>query len=88
MEPTGAELVREAAREERESAIDEAWSVGWRGRRYALPRAGAGARLAHRALRLLPLLPGLRWYAAMRALQLRPLRLPKPQVKRGQFPNK
>ena len=31
---------------------------------------------------------GVRWYAAMRALQLRPLRLPKPQVKRGQFPNK
>ncbi|MGG7463105.1 MULTISPECIES: DUF3043 domain-containing protein [unclassified Plantibacter] len=29
---------------------------------------------------------GVRWYAAMRALQLRPLRLPKPQVKRGQFP--
>jgi hypothetical protein len=29
---------------------------------------------------------GLRWYATMRALQLRPLRLPKPQVKRGQRP--
>jgi hypothetical protein len=29
---------------------------------------------------------GLRWYAAMRALQLRLMRLPKPQVKRGQFP--
>jgi hypothetical protein len=29
---------------------------------------------------------GLRWYAAMRALQLRVMRLPKPQVKRGQFP--
>jgi len=29
----------------------------------------------------------IRWYAAMRALQLRPLRLPKPQVKRGQFPS-
>lgn len=27
---------------------------------------------------------GLRWYAAMRALQLRIMRLPKPQVKRGQ----
>jgi hypothetical protein len=26
------------------------------------------------------------WYASMRAVQLRALRLPKPQVKRGQFP--
>ncbi|WP_285116362.1 DUF3043 domain-containing protein [Leifsonia sp. fls2-241-R2A-40a] len=30
---------------------------------------------------------GLRWYGAMRALQLRVMRLPKPQVKRGQFPS-
>ncbi|NQX10634.1 DUF3043 domain-containing protein [Microbacteriaceae bacterium VKM Ac-2855] len=30
---------------------------------------------------------GIRWYAAMRALQLRLMRLPKPQVKRGQFPS-
>lgn len=30
---------------------------------------------------------GIRWYAAMRALQLRIMRLPKPQVKRGQFPS-
>ncbi|KQV25129.1 MULTISPECIES: DUF3043 domain-containing protein [unclassified Microcella] len=29
---------------------------------------------------------GVRWYAAMRSLQLRALRLPKPQVRRGQFP--
>ena len=29
---------------------------------------------------------GLKWYAAMRALQLRVMRLPKPQVKRGQYP--
>ncbi|MBU1587526.1 MAG: DUF3043 domain-containing protein [Actinobacteria bacterium] len=28
----------------------------------------------------------IRWYAAMRAFQLRLMRLPKPQVKRGQFP--
>lgn len=28
----------------------------------------------------------VRWYAAMRALQMRVMRLPKPQVKRGQFP--
>lgn len=29
---------------------------------------------------------GVRWYAATRALQLRVMRLPKPQVKRGAFP--
>jgi hypothetical protein len=29
---------------------------------------------------------GVRWYASMRAIQLRPLRMPKPQVKRGQSP--
>jgi hypothetical protein len=29
---------------------------------------------------------GNRWYTAMRALQLRPMRLPKPRVKRGVFP--
>ncbi|WP_336650892.1 MULTISPECIES: DUF3043 domain-containing protein [unclassified Leucobacter] len=31
--------------------------------------------------------PGFRWYAAMRAFQFRPLRVPKPQVKRGNFPS-
>jgi hypothetical protein len=30
---------------------------------------------------------GLRWYSFMRAIQLRPMRLPKPQVRRGQYPN-
>lgn len=30
---------------------------------------------------------GYRWYAAMRAFQFRPLRVPKPQVKRGQRPS-
>ncbi|HEY9498082.1 MAG TPA: DUF3043 domain-containing protein [Terrimesophilobacter sp.] len=30
---------------------------------------------------------GNRWYAAMRGMQLRMMRLPKPQVKRGQFPS-
>lgn len=29
---------------------------------------------------------GLGWYASMRSIQMRPLRLPKPQVKRGQRP--
>ncbi|MET4780719.1 DUF3043 domain-containing protein [Glaciihabitans sp. UYNi722] len=30
---------------------------------------------------------GNRWYTAMRALQLRPMRLPKAQVKRGAYPS-
>jgi hypothetical protein len=30
---------------------------------------------------------GVRWYAAMRALQMRGLRLPKAQVKRGEKPS-
>ncbi len=30
---------------------------------------------------------GLRWYSFMRAIQMRPMRLPKPQVKRGQYPS-
>ncbi len=30
--------------------------------------------------------PGFRWYASMRAFQFRMLRMPKPQVKRLQFP--
>jgi len=30
---------------------------------------------------------GVRWYAFMRMIQMRVLRLPKPQVKRGQFPS-
>lgn len=29
---------------------------------------------------------GFRWYAAMRAFQFRPLRMPKPQVRRRQYP--
>ena len=29
---------------------------------------------------------GLGWYAAMRSLQMRFMRLPKPQVKRGDYP--
>lgn len=29
---------------------------------------------------------GIRWYAAMRSMQMRFIRLPKPQVKRGEYP--
>jgi hypothetical protein len=29
---------------------------------------------------------GNRWYTAMRAMQMKPMRLPKPQVKRREFP--
>jgi hypothetical protein len=29
---------------------------------------------------------GLAWYAAMRSIQMRPMRMPKPQVKRRNFP--
>ncbi len=30
---------------------------------------------------------GVRWYAMMRAIQLRPMRMPKPQVARRQYPS-
>ncbi len=30
---------------------------------------------------------GLAWYAAMRSIQMRPMRMPKPQVRRGQYPS-
>ncbi|SEC28425.1 Protein of unknown function [Paramicrobacterium humi] len=30
---------------------------------------------------------GVRWYAAMRTIQMRKLRLPKPQVARGEYPH-
>lgn len=31
--------------------------------------------------------PGTRWYAAMRTTQMRRMRLPRPMVKRGEFPS-
>lgn len=30
---------------------------------------------------------GVSWYASMRAIQLRPMRMPKPQVRRRQYPD-
>jgi hypothetical protein len=30
---------------------------------------------------------GVRWYAIMRGIQLRPMRMPKPQVGRREYPN-
>ncbi|WP_022880654.1 DUF3043 domain-containing protein [Gryllotalpicola ginsengisoli] len=29
---------------------------------------------------------GIRWYSSMRTIQFRPIRMPKPQVKRGHYP--
>jgi hypothetical protein len=48
-----------------------------------------GFRLTRKLERKFPgsTIERVRWYAAMRALQLRVMRLPKPQVKRGQFPS-
>ncbi len=55
-------------------AVLDATVLGWVVRRKLAERFGADR------------VEKVRWYAAMRALQLRVLRLPKPQVKRGQFP--
>ncbi|WP_353114119.1 DUF3043 domain-containing protein [Microbacterium sp.] len=49
--------------------------LGWRVKRKAAAKFGAERRER-----------GLGWYAAMRALQMRFMRLPKPQVKRGEYP--
>jgi len=55
-------------------AVLDATVLGWIVRRKLAERYGAEK------------VEKVRWYAAMRALQLRALRLPKPQVKRGKFP--
>ncbi len=57
-------------------AIVEGFYIGWRVRRKLAEKFGE-----ERVER------GVRWYAAMRGLQLRVMRLPKPQVKRGQYPD-
>ncbi|MGB4137441.1 MAG: DUF3043 domain-containing protein [Microbacterium sp.] len=48
--------------------------LGWRVKRKAAAKFGDRRE------------KGLGWYAAMRALQMRFMRLPKPQVKRGEHP--
>ncbi|MFT4157802.1 MAG: DUF3043 domain-containing protein [Microbacterium sp.] len=50
--------------------------LGWRVKRKAAEKFGK-QRLER----------GLGWYAAMRSLQMRFMRLPKPQVKRGEYPS-
>ena len=54
--------------------IDMAFT-SWRTKRTAREKFGA-SRMEK----------GLGWYAAMRSLQMRVLRMPKPQVRRGQRP--
>lgn len=54
----------------------ELWWVGRQVRKQLEAKFGAGNMER-----------GVRFYAAMRALQLRRLRLPKPMVARGQFPS-
>ncbi|WP_150462899.1 DUF3043 domain-containing protein [Nesterenkonia ebinurensis] len=51
----------------------------WVGRKV---RKGLGAKFGPENLE-----KGVRFYGAMRALQMRRLRLPKPMVKRGEFPS-
>ncbi len=53
-------------------AVD-AFFIGRRVQRVVEAKYGAGK-----------LEKGVRWYAAMRSIQMRPMRLPKPQVKRGE----
>src|SRR5690606_23741216 len=57
------------------TAIADAVLLGW------LVTRKLGARFGEANVQ-----KGTRWYAAMRAMQLRMLRLPKPQVKRRQYP--
>ena len=55
-------------------ALVDAVALGYRIRRKAVERFGEGAR------------KGAVMYVAMRVFQIRRTRLPKPQVKRGEFP--
>lgn len=58
------------------AVILESWWVGRQVRRRIEAKFGVGQ-----------LERGIRFYAAMRALQVRRLRLPKPMVARGEFPS-
>ena len=58
------------------AVIVECWWVGRQVRKHIEVSFGVGE-----------LEKGIRFYAAMRALQVRRLRLPKPMVARGQFPS-
>lgn len=58
------------------AVIVECWWVGRQVRRRIEAKFGVGQ-----------LEKGVRFYAAMRALQVRRLRLPKPMVARGEFPS-
>lgn len=57
------------------AAVTDAFILGW------LIKRKLGAKYGPENVQR-----GSRWYGAMRGMQLRMLRLPKPQVKRGQFP--
>ncbi len=58
------------------AVIVECWWVARQARRKIDAKFGAENREK-----------GIRFYALMRALQMRPLRLPKPLVRRGEFPS-
>lgn len=53
--------------------VADAWFVGFQLKRKLTAKFGS-------------LDKGVRWYAAMRCMQMRVLRLPKPQVRRRQYP--
>jgi len=57
------------------AAVADAFILGW------LIKRKLGAKYGPESVQR-----GSRWYGAMRGMQLRLLRLPKPQVKRGQYP--
>ena len=57
------------------AAVADAFILGW------LIKRKLGAKYGPENVQR-----GSRWYGAMRGMQLRMLRLPKPQVKRGQYP--